>query len=711
MTKAHIRLTTALRLGALALVVGLAACGGNDAPSLSVDVIGTGSGSVVSIPAGIDCGPTCRTTFPRGQTVTLVAQPDAGSAFAGWTGCSATGADTCTLSMTSARTVTASFTASSTASPADPGSISGTILFPGDVVGLEPALHADTLGVQPRALGAGSNEAEVVPGQVIVRFAPGSLRAATTLQAAGVSLTFERSAAGGAFSVYRAQGASQQQTRDLAAAVAARPDVVDAFPNWVLRAFKVPNDPNYAFQWHYPAINLPIAWDVEDGSTNPVVVAVLDTGTIAHPDLDPSLLPGYDFVDGDADPSDPGGAAAFHGTHVAGTVAAATDNASGVAGVSWGASVLPVRVLDGDGTSDTLVAILDGVAWAAGIPTFDPSAPTNANPARVINLSLGGTTDGACPPSLDAFFADVVALGIVIVAAAGNFDTNADTTFPAHCSNVVAVGATGPDNTRAPYSNFGTTIDLMAPGGDTSQTLTVGDQTFPAGVLSTTGAFQNGSLVATYRLYQGTSMAAPHVAGVMALMLSADPMLTPAQLVTRLKATAAPLSASACARPSGEECGAGLIDAAAALAYDTDDPLPPPPPPPPSEPTAVPTYVAAFYCLPFGGDPCGDVDLARSGEAIVPTTSNTVPYAVSGLVPGTYLAVAWQDLNDNGDPDTGEPIGIHPNLIAVGSGQARTGITIVMEPWEPLSASQTPTVGITSEHAASALQRWAAARR
>jgi serine protease len=585
-----------------------------------------------------------------------------------------------------------------------PGSISGTIVFPGDVVGPSTSPRPDTPDVGPAPLRTDADEAEIVPGQVIVRFAPGVARAATTLRVAGVSLTLERSAGGGAFSVYRAPNASEAQTRALVAQIGARADVAAAFPNWILRAFKAPDDPNYAYQWHYPAINLPLAWDAEDGTTNDVVVAVLDTGIIDHPDLLPSLLPGYDFVDRDDDPRDPGGASAFHGTHVAGTVGAATDNALGVAGVSWGANVLPVRVLDGDGVGTTL-GIIDGIAWAAGVPTVDQSAPTNANPARIINLSLGGTVPSGCPPEYDDFFASIVALDIVIVAAAGNANVNAASTFPAHCSNVVAVGATGPLGTRAPYSNYGTTIDLMAPGGDISRTFTVGSQTFPAGVLSTTGVIDDGTLYATYAFYQGTSMAAPHVAGVMALMLSADPELTPAQLLTRLSATATPLSALECQRPSDDQCGAGLIDAAAALAFESGD-VTPAPPRPPSAPGTVPTYVVAFYCVAVGSDPCGDVDLDRSGEAVVPTTSNEVSYAVSGLVPGTYLAVAWQDLNQNVVVDDGEPIGIHPNLIAVGAGQARTGVRIVMAPWEPLGAAHQPVGGRSPERIASALQRW-----
>lgn len=705
------RVATSLRISVAALVVLLlASCGGPSTATLTVDVIGSGGGSVVSVPAGIDCGPTCSAAFPRGQSVTLRAEPDGNSAFTQWSGCSATSGDTCTLTMTGARTVTASFTGL--------GSIEGTIVFPGGVVGPERAPPSDAIGAE-RASSDG--EAEIVPGQVIVRFAPGVLRAASTLQAAGASLRLERSVAGGAFSVYRAPGASQAQTRALVAALRSRPDVADAFPNWILRTFKTPDDTFFAYQWHYGAINLPTAWDAEDGTTNDVVVAVLDTGRIAHPDLDLALLPGYDFIAFDDDPSDPGGAGAFHGTHVAGTVAAMTDNARGVAGVSWGASVLPVRVLDGNGAGTTL-SILDGVAWAAGIDSpFGPSgAPPNPNLAQVINLSLGGTVMGGCPPAFDAFFGDVVALGIAIVAAAGNgvddgsggtVAVNAANTFPAHCSNVVAVGATGPSNTRAPYSNFGTTIDLMAPGGDLSRTLNVGGDTFPAGVLSTAGALNGGAIDPTYLLYQGTSMATPHVAGVMALLLSADPTLTPAQLVDRLGATATPLSASACGRPSGAECGDGLIDAAAALAFGSGEPPPPPPPPPPSEPEAVPTYVVAFYCVPFGGDPCGDLDLDRSGEAIVATTSNEVPYEVAGLEPGTYLSVAWQDLDQDVEVDDGEPIGIHPDLVTVGAGQARTGITIVMAPWEPVGAAQAPVAGVAVERVAEALEGWTARRR
>ena len=564
-----------------------------------------------------------------------------------------------------------------------PGGISGTLLFPGDVSG--PSNLAAVPRAAPAVRAPSSDGPDAVPGEVLVRLAPGVTRAAAALDAAGTRLALVRPVAGGAFALYRAALPEQARVPELAAALRARPDVSDAFPNWIVRTTAAPNDTFYPLQWHYPAINLPSAWAIEDGTSAPVTVAVLDTGVIAHPDLVASLLPGRDFVDGDADPSDPGGAAAFHGTHVAGTIAAITNNDTGVAGVSWGARVVPVRVLNGDG-GGTTAAVLDGIAWAAGNPTNRTGIPTNPNPAHVINLSLGAAAQGDCPSSLESFFAGIVAAGVTLIAAAGNDGVDAERTFPAHCPSVIAVGATGPSNGRAPYSNFGTVIDVMAPGGDVSQTVTVGDRTVPAGVLSTTGSSPTSF---DYAFYQGTSMAAPHVAGTLALLLAADPSATPAALRNHLSATATPLSASACQRPSASDCGAGLIDAAAALAALLDAPPPDEPPPPPST-TEVPTYVVAFHCVAGHNDPCATFDFDRTGEAVVPTTSNQVPYAFSGLAAGTYLVAAWQDLNQNLRVDAGEPFGEHPFLVDVAPGQVRSGVAIEMASYAPTAATLAP---------------------
>lgn len=654
----------AIRTLALALVAALAACSGPAATperTLTVETIGTGT--VTSVPAGIDCGSACQASFAAGTTVALSATPQAD--FVAWSGCDSVLGTTCTVTLSSDRFVSAAFT----------GAITGTLVFPGDIGG--PTSDAASFAVSHELRGAGRG-VEFVPGEVLVRFAPHVVRSSTTLQVGRVALERTRGVAAGALDLYRAPGLDASETLDLVASLRARADVEEAFPNWILHAFAEPDDAFYPFQWHYAASNLPNAWDVEDGVGAATVVAVVDTGIVPHPDLTANLLSGYDFVDGDADPTDLGGGTGFHGTHVAGTIGATTNNAVGVAGVHWDARIVPVRVLGDDGNG-TFVDIIDGIIWAAGNPDNEPGLPPNPNPARVINLSLGGNIGEPCPSSLDFLFGQLAADGAILVAAAGNDNIDAFQTFPASCSNVITVGATGPSNTRAPYSNFGAAIDVMAPGGDTSATFDVGGTTYVAGVLST-AASAPGTY--TYAFYQGTSMAAPHVAGFAALMLTEDPTLTFAEVKAGLAAASNALSASACNRPTGSDCGFGLVDAAAAL---TSDPTPPPPAPPAVD-VDVPSYVVAFYCLAVAGDPCGDVDFDRSGDTLVPTTSTAVPYAITGLVPGTYLVAAWQDLDRDVEVDEGEPFGVVPDLVTVQLGQVRSNVTVTMQ---PLTASAT----------------------
>jgi len=485
------------------------------------------------------------------------------------------------------------------------------------------------------------------------------------------------------FHLYRGEGLNADETRALARELARQPGVKAALPNWIFRGFRAPDDEFYSLQWHYPAMNLERAWDLEDGSTSPVTVAVVDSGSIAHPDLQGQLLPGYDFItdlalagDGDArdaDPTDLGQESGYHGAHVAGTVAAATSNAFGVAGVSWGAKVVPVRALGVTG-GGTLADILEGIFWAAGGQV--PGIPTNPNPAKVINLSLGGDTGGPCSSELNEFFRNLASRGITIVAAAGNENTDVGTVFPAFCDEVVTVGATGPQGTRAPYSNYGAGVDVMAPGGDVSQSFTFQGQTYPAGVLSTVKDDATGAY--TYAFYQGTSMASPHVAGLVALMLAREPGLTHAEIVARLARASTPLSATACNRPSGSDCGVGFVDAAAALGGGGAAP----PPPPPTE--ALPTYVAALYCS--GGAACQSFDFERSSLVQVEPRSNTVPYRLEGLSAGTYLAAGWQDLNADGEVDDGEPFGVYPAPLPLPERGRYEDITIYLEPFVPADA-------------------------
>lgn len=347
-------------------------------------------------------------------------------------------------------------------------------------------------------------------------------------------------------------------------ALARRPEVRYAEPNLIRHASSVPNDEFFGLQWHYPLINLPQAWDVTVGSPN-VIVAVADTGVrLAHPDLagqfdsgDPN---GVDFVsdpasgrDGDgidANADDPGdlnqaGSSSFHGTHVAGTIAAASNNNIGVAGVAWNARIMPLRVLGRSGNS---FDIMNAVLYAAGLPNSSGAARR----ADIINLSLGG--DGGSQAEQDAYLR-ARAAGLIVIAAAGNAgDTRRS--FPASYDGVVSVASVGRQKQRAYYSQFNRDVDVAAPGGD----VRTGNAD---GVLSTHASDSSGSIVNTLEFQQGTSMAAPHMAGVVALMKSVHPRLTPAQLDQLLASGAITEDLGAPGRD--DQFGHGLVDASKAV--------------------------------------------------------------------------------------------------------------------------------------------------
>ncbi len=315
-----------------------------------------------------------------------------------------------------------------------------------------------------------------------------------------------------------------------------RPDVARAEPNHIRKAFKTPNDPKFWLQWHYPLINLPEAWEIATGSRD-VRVAVFDTGILMeHPDLRANISDmSYDFIsdprramDGDgidADAGDPGdqspGGSTFHGSHVAGTIAAVTDNNTGAAGVTWNSRIMAIRVL-GRHTSGTSYDIIQGVRYAAGLENDSGTIPDK--PADIINLSLGGSSYSAAEQEI---YTRARNRGIIIIAAAGNSGENAPS-YPAAYDGVISVSAVGINARIAPYSNFGDTVDVAAPGGDASTDLN-GDG-YTDGILSTSGDDSSGAIEHVYRFEQGTSMAAPHMAGVAALMKSLRPGMTPDEL-------------------------------------------------------------------------------------------------------------------------------------------------------------------------------------
>ncbi|WHI51328.1 S8 family serine peptidase [Microbulbifer sp. MLAF003] len=360
------------------------------------------------------------------------------------------------------------------------------------------------------------------------------------------------------------------------------PDVEYAEPDRIMRAMATPNDPSYLNQWHYfettGGLNLPSAWDVTQGEG--AVVAVLDTGYRPHPDLVGNILPGYDMisdtfvsVDGDgrdSDATDPGdwytnkacgddpripseSDSSWHGTHVAGTIAGVTNNNMGIAGVAYKAKVVPIRVLGrcGGYTSD----IADGIIWGAGGSVS--GLPTNANPAQVLNLSLGG--GGSCDTTTQNAINTARSLGATVVVAAGNDNTNASQFSPASCNGVITVAATNRNGGRSYYSNYGNVVDVAAPGGAQSF---LND---PNGILSTHNSGATNPSSDSYFYSQGTSMAAPHVAGAAALLYSVNPNLSPDEVESILTSTARSFPSSC------SSCGTGIVDAAAAVAMASGD--------------------------------------------------------------------------------------------------------------------------------------------
>ncbi|MDD2770393.1 MAG: S8 family peptidase [Methylococcus sp.] len=373
-----------------------------------------------------------------------------------------------------------------------------------------------------------------------------------------------------------------------------------------------PNDPYFPEMWYLKSgtdaaagsANLQSAWTLTKGSAD-ITVAVLDSGILfdpTHPDLENRLIyedelqtaiVGWDMVtktawarDGnprDPIPKDEGSWRSrgyctsdpnswlykavnsnWHGSHVAGTIGAATDNGAGVSGVDWFAGIEPVRVLAACG--GTLYDIADGISWAAGKDGV-PGTTVNGRPAQVINMSLGGA-GGTCPDVYQEAIDFALAQGATVVVSAGNDSKNTKNFRPANCRGVITVAAIGPDGDLAKFgattgSNFGAQVTLAAPGGELIKKR-------EHGVISTT----NGSKrrpsedEMNYSWYQGTSMAAPVVSGTVSLMLAADArhLLTPAKIREILTTTARPFPEnSSCAKTHKGQCGAGIVDAYAAV--------------------------------------------------------------------------------------------------------------------------------------------------
>lgn len=461
-----------------------------------------------------------------------------------------------------------------------------------------------------------ARQAPVYTGNYIVRWRDGSQTVDTSADTTrmrrvesntGLALSVKRPMAG-ALQLLTVKDNKGDDPETVAKRLREDPRVADAVPDrWLRLHDTVPNDPDFAAKQLYmqsPATvvggaNLPRAWDRSRGSAS-VVIAVVDTGYLPHPDLAGRLVQGYDFissttvsVDGDgrdSDPTDPGdyvpngttcsdGSGAsnstWHGTRVASVLGAATNNSQGIAGVDWTARIQPVRVSGRCGAllSDTV----DGMRWAGGLSV--PGVPNNTTPARIINISLGG---GTCSSIEQQAVNDLNAAGAIVVAAAGNSAGAVEA--PADCSGVIAVTAHANDGENASYANVGPQVTLSAPGGGCGNSKVIVNSSgqpvscaSPAGqsyirTLSNTGTASPVAYTITDS--QGTSFAAPMVSGVAAMMLAVNPSLTPAQVTTVLKNTARAHPANTFCTASGNsgKCGAGLLDADAALALAPNPP-------------------------------------------------------------------------------------------------------------------------------------------
>lgn len=484
------------------------------------------------------------------------------------------------------------------------------------------------IGFVPQIIVQMAPQTQTANGQ---RLQPASANSRLTSLAASVGIPVSHSMpmSGGAQLLQLPTNSTPAQLQAALKTLRAQPGVLDAEPNIRLRLQLVPNDPcysgvcqgqvptttgivtGYGNQWDLQnpilagaaAINAQSAWNTTTGGTT---VAVLDTGILSGwPDLQNQILPGYDMISTvdaqtnpqgrNADPADlgdwvtsaeaanangpyygcPVDNSSWHGTFIAGEIAAMGNDGQNIAGISWGSKILPVRVAGKCGA--LLSDVIDGIRWSVGMSV--PGVPINPTPARIINISFGGSAP--CGSALQSAINDATARGALVITAAGN--ESGAIGVPANCQGVAAVGAVNQNGGKATYSDYGNGISLMAPGGD----LSAGNA--DPGLISLSNSGTTVPSTNVLRIEQGTSFSTPMVSGVAALMLSRNPQLTPGSLLSLMESTARPfpvisgLATCDINAQSGDPnnpstspaaqncncttatCGAGLLDAAAAV--------------------------------------------------------------------------------------------------------------------------------------------------
>jgi len=487
---------------------------------------------------------------------------------------------------------------------------------------LPPAPGESVASTPVEEAAAASATAEVSPSsteyvnEVIVKFKSG-VRASTAEVHANLGVAAVSRAQSGRFDVVRVP--EGRKASDLIRDYLDSGLVEYVEPNYGRSVTWAPDDSRYPEQWNFDQVNAEAAWDIQQGGSADVIVAVLDTGVayetydsyVLAPDLTgTAFVAGWDFINNDAHPNDDYG----HGTHVTGTIAQTTNNDLGVAGLAFGVTIMPVKVLNASG-SGTVAQVADGIYYAVD------------NGAHIINLSLSGP--GWTQTELDAV-EYALSKGVTVVCAAGNdYTTGNDPQYPAAFSSTIAVGATDFTETKAWYSNTGDYMDIVAPGGDTRIGVDQNGDGNPDGVLQQTFAKPNYGAF-DYYYYQGTSMAAPHVSAAAALLLSENRSLSPDGIRDVLETTASDLG------PVGwdEEYGHGLLDVAAAL--------------------------AAVAGVPWLDESPKQGSVAPSGSESVHVTVDT-----TGLEDGDYFGTIVISSNDPAHLTTNVSFGLHVRTVVV----------------------------------------------
>jgi serine protease len=556
------------------------------------------------------------------------------------------------------------------------------------------------------------------PERILVELAPGASHEdvlsvtedETGLRAAGLRPLGGRSAVIDLPRALPAASVARLTSRLLAAGVAEH-----VAPDLPMVPTTVPSDPGLRFQWNLTGpregraaegIGVTEAWSRTLGSPE-VTVAVLDTGHLPHPDLHGRTVPGYDLVDRDGDPTDPPcttGDSHGHGLAVASIIGATTDNGMGIAGVDQRARIQHVRVLPSC-SSGSMADVIDGIRWAAGLPV--PGTPENPTPADVLNLSLGTVTSASCDRFMQAAIDDAVAAGAVVVVAAGNSGVSLDEQprVPASCDDVITVAATSPVGDLAYYSNHGTAVTIAAPGGDH----TLPEYGIEGLVLAAAPPTDALAFEAAYGWTAGSSVASPQVSGTVSLLRAADPELSVAEIREILTETARPFPSSGvrpeadCSTGTDPICGAGLLDAGAALtvALPTGTREPPPPPTAPGTPSATSDGVSVSLAWAAPGSAASPVayQVHRAGgdgtctpSSALRTHTTTRSFRDTAVVSGRtyrYCVVATDGLGASSQPTTAVTLTVPPRApkLTASGGDRRVALS-----WTDVATNDTGVI-------------------